>query len=75
MAYGRYDVFLDQRRHVQPCDPPPPEQMHYYQEILKEKVVCTLKFYLAPPPPRINPMEVPVSLRASREKSEFLRVK
>ena len=28
--------------------------------------------YLAPPPPRTNPMDVPVSLRARREKSEFL---
>lgn len=73
MAYERYDVFLDQRRRAQSCYPP--EQMYYYQEILKEKVICTIKFYLAPPPPRINPMEVPVSLRASREKSEFLRVK
>ena len=73
MAYERYDVFLDQRRRAQPCYPP--EQMYYYYEILKEKVICTIKFYLAPPPPRINPMEVPVSLRASREKSEFLTVK
>lgn len=45
---------------------------HQKKRITKQWKLKYLPIYLAPPPPRINPMDVPVSLRASREKSEFL---